>query len=342
MDPHRTHEHRRSEGRGALAAGLAVVALFSSVPALAAPRQTPTAKDKADARALATDGRKALREKRWVDAIGALKKAERLDPGPALEVDLAQAQIGAGKLVEASKTLALAAASSDASAAGKKARDAAKKALADLGPRVPTLKLVVRGAPAEKVTATLDGSEVDASSDIPLNPGDHSVEASAPGFGSAAKDLHVDEGEHPRVALALAPRGDAGATSADASSTPSTSATSGSRVPGVIVTMVGGAGLVAGAIFGARAVSAANAAKAFCSNDVCPASVAGNVDQSKTDGNLATGLLVAGGAVTVAGIVLTVVAPGGAAVKSDDDGSSARVVPWIGPGLAGAGVRGRF
>jgi hypothetical protein len=296
-----------------------------------------TAKDKADARALANDGRKALREKRWADAVSALKKAERLDPGPAIEVDLAQAEASLGKLVAASKTLSLAAATSDASPGGRRARDAAKKALADLGGRIPTLRLKVRGAPADKVTATVDGNEVDASSDVPVDPGDHAVAASAPGFASATKDVHVDEGGRADVTLKLAASGD---VSAEGAPPPSTS---GSRVPGAIVTMLGGAGLVVGAVFGARAFSAASSAKTICNGNVCPAAAADDVARSKTDGNISTGLFVAGGVVTAVGIVLLIVAPGGS--KGDtksDDGKSARVAPWIGPGLAGAGFTGRF
>src|SRR5262249_49596734 len=102
-----------------LAAALAALLRVSSPAAARSPR------DRAEARTLAVAGRKALKEKRWTDALAALKKADTLDPSAAIELDLAQAQIGAGKLVEAARTLSAVAARPSLLPAARPAREAA-------------------------------------------------------------------------------------------------------------------------------------------------------------------------------------------------------------------------
>jgi hypothetical protein len=321
-----------------LPAALAAV-LSLSTAAVAAP----TPKDKADAKALARDGRKALKDKRWSDALAALKKADRLDPSAAIEVDLAQAQIGAGKLVEAQKTLTAAA----GTPGSRKAHEAAKRALDALGSRVPRLTVKVKGAPAGKFTTVVDGIEVDGSSEVAVNPGDHTIGAAADGFVPAEQEVKLAEGGHEEITLELAPKPAAPEEVEVKKST-------GSRVPGAVLTAIGGAGLLAGGIFGGLAFTASNNAKAQCAGNACPPSAANDIAASKTYGNVSTGAFIGGGAVALTGIVLLIVAPGGSA-KADDAGKSAsassraarprgamRFTPWIGPGVAGLGATGRF
>jgi hypothetical protein len=295
----------------------------------------PTAKDKADAKALAADGRKALKDKRWTDAISALKKADRLDSSLGLAMDLAQAQIGAGKLVEASKTLAAASAGADATPAAKRGREAAKKALGDLQARIPTVKVKVTGAPADKTSVLIDGIEVDGSAEIPVNPGEHSVGATADGFVSADKDVRCGEGAREQVSLKLVRNRPAAAVAVEKEKR------TGSRVPGAVVTTIGAAGLAVGGIFGGLAWTKSNDVKSTCNGNLCPQVEAGDISASKTYGNVSTVAFIAGGVVAATGIVLLIAAPGGGA-KSDDAGKSARVAPWIGPGGAGLGAAGSF
>ncbi len=320
---------------------LTAAALLSISPAvLAAPSASaPSAKDRAEAKARAAEGRKRMKDKRWVEAIVALKKAEKLDPSPALAVEVAEAQIGAGKLVEAQKTLSAVADGTESAPAAKRAHAAAKKALADLKARVPTVTVKATGAPPGKVTALVDGIEVEGTDDIAVNPGDHTISAAAEGFVNAEKDVHFDEGAHQRITLQLA---SATRPVADAEGE---SKKSGSRVPGAVVTTIGGVGLAVGGIFGALAFSASSSAKSQCTGNACPPSAADDISRSKTFGNVSTGLFIGGGAVAVTGIILLIAAPGGGGGKSDDARPSAGLTglaPWVSAGSAGVGAAGRF
>jgi hypothetical protein len=313
---------------------LAVSALAALIASLSsAALAAPSGKDRADARALVTDARKAMKDKRWADALSALKKAERLDPTPALSVELAQAQVAAGKLVEAQRTLASVVAGTDPAPTAKRARDAAKKDLDDLKARVPTVKLVVTGPPAGQVTMLVDGIEVEGD-EIPLDPGNHTIGAEAKGYASAEKEVYLGEGERQELPLRLVARDAAKGKDQDRDR-------KGSRVPGAVVTSVGAAGLLVGGIFGGLAFQATSSAKALCKDDICPGSASGAVSRATTFGNVATGMLVAGGAVAVTGVVLILVAPGG---KPDEapKSASARVSPWVGPGGAGLAAAGTF
>ena len=301
----------------------AALAALLSVSTLA--RATPSAGDRAEAKALAVDGRKALKDKRWSQAVVALKKAHRLDPSPALALDLAQAQIGGGKLLEASKTLARLAEGTESAPPARKAREAAKKLLAELAPRLATIKVRVTGAANASVTLRIDAVEVEGGTDLAIDPGDHTVSAAADDFIAAEKDVHVAEGEHARVALRLARLAPVAVAAAGVDTR------TGSRAPGAVVTTLGAAGLLAGGIFGGLAFSATSSARANCVGNVCSAAAIDDISRSRTYGNVSTAAFIGGGALALTGIVLLVVAPGGPPEsKSDAAAQGAHVSPWIG------------
>lgn len=303
---------------------VAALAFLTPVSALAGP----SPKEKAEARALVNDAKKAMKDKRWADAVSALKKADQLDPGAAVEVDLAEAQIAAGKLVDASKTLTDVIAGSDPSPAAKKARESAAKRLTEIKARIPTLKVTVKG-PTGKVSVIVDGKDVDPSAEIPVDAGDHTIGASADGFNPAEKEAKLAEGAHETIELTLAPV---------ATAPPPADNSIGPRVPGIVLSSVGGAALIAGGVFGGLAFSATSKAKSQCNGNQCPPSAADDINRSKLFGNVSTGLLIGGGAVAVTGIVLAIVAPG--SKKSDEAPKSARITPWVGADQVG--VTGSF
>jgi len=304
---------------------VAAIACLAPAPALAGPSH----KEKAEARALVNDARKAMKDKRWADAVTAYKKADTLDPGAALEVDLAEAQIAAGRLADASRTLTAVISGSDASPAAKRARDAAAKRLVAIKSRIPMLRVTVKG-PTGKVSVIVDGADVDASGEIPVNPGDHTVGASADGYNPAEKEAKVAEGAHETVELTLAP--------APTTPPPPPETPIGPRVPGIVLSTVGGAALIVGGVFGGLAFSATSQAKSQCNGNVCPSSAADDIHRSKLFGNVSTGMLAAGGAVALTGIVLAIVAPG--SKKADEAAKSAKVAPWVGADQVG--VAGSF
>jgi hypothetical protein len=284
------------------AATLAVAVLVSP-----ASRAAPSAQQKADARALVAEADKAMKAQRWADAVGALRKGQRLDPSPAIELELAGALSASGKLVEARKVLARLAADDDAKSAKK--REAAKKALSELEERLPTVKVTIAGPPADQVSVTLDGIDVNVhrGAEIPVNPGQHTVAASADGFQAAEKEVRLAEGAHEEVELTLA--------SKDAKDPPAPVATEseskhGSRIPGVSMLLLGAAGLGTASVFGVIALEAGSGARAQCTNNLCPPAAGDDLHRARTFGDASTVAFVAGGALAAAGIVLTIAAPG--------------------------------
>jgi hypothetical protein len=310
-----------SLARSLLAPALAATLLsLCSTAALAAP----SPKEKAEARQLVTDARQAMKEKRFADAIGAFKNAGILDPSPAAELELAQAQVAGGKLVDASRVLGALAQGSDPAPAARKVREAAAKQLAELKARIPAVKVTVKGLEG-KASVTVDGLELDTSGETAVDPGDHTLAATAEGYLPAEKRLVLAEGEHGRVELTLQPK--VAVAKAEAAG--------GSRLPGIIVTSVGGASLLVAGIFGGMAFSATSAAKATCTTTGCDAD---KVSKAKLFGNVSTGMFVVGGAAAVAGVVLIILAPGGA--RKEEAPRSGRLVPWVGADQVG--VAGTF
>jgi hypothetical protein len=313
----------------ALAFGAAALLSFSALPALA----EPTPKEWSEWKQLTESGKKAMREGRVGAAVEAFRRADKIHKSPTLDVDLAAALVVAGKLVEAEKLLLAVTETKDPGIVHKRARDAAKKALGDLGPKVPRLRITVSGAAGAQVT--VDGASASVGAEIKVDPGEHVVRATADGAIAAEKTLTLAEGKVESVMLSLAP------AAPSAAEVPAEKG-GGSRVPGIVVLSVGGAGLAVGAVFGGLAFGAASSAKSLCSGTSCPPSAQSEIDRSKAMGNVSTGLFIGGGVVAAVGVVLTILAPGGRA-KADEapkDKPSASLQPFVGPGTMG--LHGRF
>jgi hypothetical protein len=309
---------------GILAGFCLALAATSSGVALGAP----SAKDRADARALVQKAKAAAKAKKWGEAIEAYKKAEALDPSPQTELDLARAQASGGKLVDAEKGFAALAEAT--TPAAKKLNGAATSGLADVKKRMPHLK--VNATPAGALVTVDD--QASAGSDIEVDPGDHKISIEAEGYESATRQVSLKEGEHEEIAVTLT-------KSAVAAKEPvkeESSASSGpSRVPAIVAFGVGAVGIGVGATFGAMAFSATNDAKQLCMGNACKPAAQPKIDESKRDGNISTVAFVIGGVGVATGVVLLLVSGG---KKSDEPKPDARVTPFIGPGSAG--LRGSF
>jgi len=161
---------------------------------------------------------------------------------------------------------------------------------------------------------------------IPVDPGNHTVSAAAPGKVTWTSSIHVD-----------APSG-----SAEVRVPPLADASEsglGRRGAGLIVGAVGAAGLVAGGIFGAVALSRAGDARAKCAGDAsCKPTTAASSNGAYAFADLSTGFFLAGGAAIAAGAVLWLTAPSEAKTTS----ARLRLVPVVGSGAAGGFLEGSF
>ena len=163
----------------------------------------PSPKDKIEAITLTSSGRTALKEGRFQDAITALSRANELDPTAPIKVDLARAQAGAGRLVDASTTLHGIDRAAATTPLEKQATEDSKKLLAEIEARIPWLLVTIQGPKDGKASATVDGKEVDVTAEVPLDPGEHTVKVEADGWKPREEKVTLAEGVHEEVKVQL-------------------------------------------------------------------------------------------------------------------------------------------
>lgn len=285
-------------------------------------------KEKAEARALVNEARKAMKDRRFADAEQALRRAGELDAAPQTRIDLAAALAGEGKLVEASRVLHAVAVGSVVSPATKRLHEQVKKALIDLEPRIAWIQIDVGGPGAGRARTTIDGKDVDAKSEVSIDPGAHQVAATAEGFEPAEKTVSMKEGTHEHLHLQL----DLDLAARTGASAPK--ASGGSKAPAIIFLSLGGAGLIVGGAAGVAALIQTKDARKLCAGNVCPPSAASAIDRSKLSGTISTVGFIAGGALAATGIILLIVSPGSKKAPANVK-EGARVTPWIGAGQVG-------
>jgi hypothetical protein len=200
------------------------------------------------------------------------------------------------------------------------------------GNNLPGVRVSMDGRP---LLDSIDGRSIE------VDPGTHTFSFEAQDGKKADKEIVVAEGEKSKhVAVVLGtPRAAQAATPvptvssapvAPASGAPPEGHGSPLKTAGIVTTVVGGAGLVAGAFFGLEAMS--KKSDAGCNGIQCSSS--GDADKlrsAQSDGNLSTVFFVAGGVLAAAGVTLWAVAPG-----------AVRATPSVGSHDAGFLVRGEW
>ena len=322
--------------------GLAAALLVASAPASAA---TPA--EKQEAKQLVSTGQMAMKNQRFAEAVTAFERADALDPSPANKVEIGRAYMAQGKLVAASKALHAAQDSAKGVPAARKAADQAKKLLDELEPKIPWIQLVVNG-PTKPAKTFIDGQEVDATAELPYDPGEHVIAAEAEGFAREEQRVSLVEGAHAKLTLEM--KKDANAPVADAGGSSGGSG-KGSVIPAVIGFGVGAVGLALGTAFGVMAFGEkgkADDAKAGYSKcikraDCSPRTAAAYktdfdtaLDTSKTDGTISTVGFIVGGVGVAAGVTFLFWRPfGGGAAAADKPASAVTVTPTFGVGRVG-------
>jgi hypothetical protein len=354
------------------AAFAAALLSLSSLTAVAAP----TAKDKEEAKTHLAEGRVAIGINQFDEAIKAFKLSDQLDPNPQTKLELVEALIGGGKLIEASKILN---GLLDANAGHpKKIKEGAQKLLSGLEPRIPWILVKLTGPSANAATVTVDDTKIeDIEFETPFDPGTHVVVAEAEGYFRVEKRVKLDEGQHGVVKIDMKPSapkkkkkkvsadpdGDAEEVSAEEeeseepppppkkkkkSADGGAGASGGGGItkhglfiPTVVTGGVGALGLLIGTISGAVALSQTAAVKTSCDGNTCPdsSSLRSARDAALVSGNVSTAFFIIGGAGVAAGGVMLAIM-----LSSDSDAPKGKeqafVRPWIGAGQGG--VYGRF
>lgn len=347
--------------RTAFAAAL-LAALLAQGSALA----DPTAEDKAAADALFREGRALVKQGKFADACPKLAASQKLDPTAGSALALGDCYESAGQTASAWTTF------NEARSLARKASDTPR---ADEGERRAKLleaKLsnLVIDVPASARVPGLEvrrnGRVIEAAlfgSSIPVDPGEQTIEVSAPGKQPFRTTLRVEPKAGVSTVsvpvLAEAPSALPTSTAtvssgpaAPASGTPSTSPTQEpvpfwgtQRTVGAVLGGVGLAGVVVGAVFGAQTLSKVGEVKdkKLCTGDSPPLCTADGIrleNEANDSANIANVALAAGGAALVAGAIVFLLAPSATSRKSS--GLTFQIRPSAGVHGGGLSVHGAF
>lgn len=322
---------------------LLAAAVFTSAMALASSARAQNA---AAADVLFQKGKEAFDAKRYAEACPAFAESYRLDPVSGSLVALASCYEADGKLASAwSRYGELA---SLAEREGKKERaEAARQRAKELEPKLARLTVSVApdAAALQGLVVKRDGTELGAASfgtAIPVDRGEHTIEATAPGHAPFAQKVSIQDGATMSVSIpALTSEG--GTTPPPPPSPDTTPQSSGSplKTVGWVSIGVGGVAVIIGGVVGGLAIAKKSESDTLgCdATDVCPSLAARTARRdARSLGTASTGLVVAGGIVAAAGIALVII--GGSSSK--DSKPSAKLAPAIGPSSGGFALTGRF
>jgi PEGA domain len=303
----------------------------------------PSAADRATARTLAQEGQQALDAKKFSVAADKFTRADSLVHAPTLLIGLARAQLGLGKLVEAQESFNRIIREGIAPGSPRswtKSLDDATKEVDAITTRLPWVTITVLGPTNPEVV--IDSTPVPSASlgvKRPVNPGSHTVKASAEGFLPAEKTMVFSEGQSISVGLELeqAPVDAVSPVAAlvTTSEAPRSSG-NGRKTAGFVALGVGGAGLIVGGVTGFLALGKHSKLADVCPDGFCdPDTQGAALNSYHTMGTIATVGFIVGGVGIATGTILLVTAP-----KESQSANRATWSPFIGVGSAG--VRGSF
>ncbi|MEO8876330.1 MAG: hypothetical protein ABI461_12145 [Polyangiaceae bacterium] len=294
------------------------------------------------------EGRTLMAAQHYAEACQKFDASDRLSPAGGTLLNLADCYEKAGKTASAWAKYNEAADRANAvhkADAEKFARDHAKA----LAGKLSYLKLVVSaGASATSgLVIQIDGAAIDRhawSAPLPVDPGAHKVDATAP--GKTARDVSADvagEGTTATATIddlendpnAVVPPPKVGDEPPPSNGDPSKGSTQ--RVFGLGIAAAGVVGLGVGTVFGFTAKTKHDRVTAGCSGGTCTdASLVGTNDDATHAATISTFAFIAGGAFLVGGVVLYLTAP------KADHGTAIRITPQVGAGSGRLLLEGTF
>jgi len=341
---------------------IVAAALLAGAPAAA------QSSDPAAAQALFDDAKALMRSGDYAEACPKLEQSQRLDPGGGTLVALGLCYEGLGRTASAWTTWNLAL--SSARSEHRTDREAiALKHIPALEQKMPRARVVVTAPPASSLEVRRDGvaiSSAEYGTAVPIDPGQHTFEATAPGkvpwktllvIPPEAKTYEVDvpalkdaaaapspstatSPASPPPAASPAPVGTAPAAASVAPTPPAASretapasAGDSTRTWAWITGGVGVAALAAGGIFGLVASSKWSDAHQVCPNDLCTGSkAAAAVSEGTTAGHEAdvATVLVGAGVVAVGVSAILFLTSGSGESTATTTTGAVHVAPLVG------------
>lgn len=354
----------RSVGRRLAATTLLPAALFFAerVDAQA------TAEDKAAAESLFDAGKHLLAQGKVPEACRKFEQSQAVDPGVGTLLYLGECYERDGRLASAWATFREAASSAETAGQADRARTAKERAQ-KLTPLLSHLTVEVpESARVPDLSIWLDGKQLLPalwSTPFPVDRGDHTIIVKAPGKLEATASMTMgtskeeqryvvpDLKDDPNAQKQATPApSEAAASSSSAADVAPPSDGSTQRVIGLITGGVGLVGVGVGVGFGIHASSLDSKAGEACAADASgrctgpdPQNFQGQAEDAATVAYVSYGV---GGAALIAGAILYFTAPAGSGSDSAtsrraaSQSASFRVVPLLGPEIAGMQVGGQF
>jgi hypothetical protein len=319
-----SNPRRPSIGRLAGAVGVLVVlgsaTVARPVRAQAPGDLTPSAKrDPISAEALFTRGKQLIEQGRTAEACEAFHESQRLDPAGGTLLRLALCREAEGKLASAwlAFTEVVRISQEAAGDAGKLAERVkiAHEHLASIEPRLPKLVVTVSAAArVDGLSVTANGLSRNEGSwgvALPVDTGDVTVEASAPGRLPFRAVVRAENGKEVTIEvppLDAAPAAVASSAPASSPGEPVAPASPSSLRPAALI--IGGVGVVAvgiGSYFGVSAISKWNDSNSHCPAAGCDAQGAQSAHDAKQAASISDVAVGVGAAAIVTGVVLYLV-----------------------------------
>lgn len=329
------------------------IAALLSLSAGAGRAQAPT-DQAAAAEALFREGRDLAAKGNYADACPKFAASQKLDPGYGTLWNLADCLERTGRT--ASAWAAFREAADLAKKAGQADREKkATRRAGEIEPKLTRMTISIKDPPPG-LEVKRDGVLVDAAAfgtALPVDPGKHTVEASAPGKKPFSTEVET-AGPGKTAAVEVPPLADAPAEAAGPAAAPGAAPRPGGapdspeeedggagtrRTLAFVAGGVGLAGVVVGSIFGASASSKwSEAQDEHCRTaTLCDARGVELAGDAKTFATVSTVGFIVGGVGIGAGVALFVSSLGG-----DPAGAGLRITPAVGSQGGGVEVGGRF
>jgi hypothetical protein len=199
--------------RRSLLVAAALVLVAPLAPRTVRAQAVVTDEERQAARNLYFEGVKLQDEGKFTDALDRFTRAQRIFSAPTHVLHMAECQAAIGKLVESAESyraLIKADLGKSPPPAFVQAQQQAVAELPAVEARIPTLKVDVLPANVQNAQMTVNGQPINAALigvARPVNPGNHLVAVSAPGYAKAEQQVAVAEKEKRVISLTLQPGG---------------------------------------------------------------------------------------------------------------------------------------
>jgi hypothetical protein len=271
-----------------------------------------------DPAAIFTKAREQFKDGEYEEALKGFERVMELSESPNAVFYSAKALRELGRFAEAyarfERARNEAAARADEEKRYLQTRDSADAALRDLEPRIAKLVITIPAA-VTGAEVNVDGHPLESSAwgeSVPMMPGEHSIDATAPGYDPVSTTVSLKRGKTKTVPL-FASGGSSSEPEPDPiTDKPDTPEDDGNLLLwGAIVGGVGVAALAVGGVFGGLSLAKKSEREDNCDGLACNEQGLAAAEDGTTFGNVATAGFVVGGVAVAVGVTLIVLSLSG-------------------------------